>query len=100
MKYQPIQNYINGHFVNSSGSRKMEVISPVDGNLLSTVPMSNSQDLDAAVEAEKKLFLPGVVHPLRNVFRCSFVINTFWRSISKNWQNYVLKKMERFIQSQ
>ena len=56
MKYQPIQNYINGHFVNSSGSRKMEVISPVDGNLLSTVPMSNSQDLDAAVEAAKKAF--------------------------------------------
>jgi malonate-semialdehyde dehydrogenase (acetylating)/methylmalonate-semialdehyde dehydrogenase len=58
MKYAAIQNYINGQFVNSSTDRKMEVISPVDGNLLSTVPMSASKDLDAAVTAAKAAF-PG-----------------------------------------
>ena len=58
MKYQPIQNYINGQFVSCSGARKMEVISPVDGTLLSTVPMSTSEDLEAAVKAAKEAF-PG-----------------------------------------
>lgn len=58
MKYPAIQNYINGRFVNSVSDRKMEVISPVDGNLLSTVPMSTSLDLDHAVQSAKAAF-PG-----------------------------------------
>ncbi len=56
MKYNPIKNYINGQFVNASSSKTMEVISPVDGTLLSTVPMSSSADLDTAVAAAKKAF--------------------------------------------
>jgi malonate-semialdehyde dehydrogenase (acetylating)/methylmalonate-semialdehyde dehydrogenase len=58
MKYPPIQNYINGQFVNSGNSRTMDVVSPVDGTYLSTVPMSSSKDLDAAVQAAKAAF-PG-----------------------------------------
>ncbi len=56
MKYQSIQNYINGQFVASSSNKKLDVISPVDGTLLSTVPLSNSNDLDAAVVAAKAAF--------------------------------------------
>jgi malonate-semialdehyde dehydrogenase (acetylating)/methylmalonate-semialdehyde dehydrogenase len=56
MKYTAIQNYINGQFVTPGTDRKMEVISPLDGNLLSTVPMSTSKDLDEAVKAAKAAF--------------------------------------------
>ncbi|GAC1426295.1 MAG: CoA-acylating methylmalonate-semialdehyde dehydrogenase [Chitinophagaceae bacterium] len=56
MLYAPIQNYINGQFVPAGTSKTMEVISPVDGNLLSTVPMSSAKDLDTAVQAAKKAF--------------------------------------------
>jgi len=56
MKYPAIQNYINGQFVAASTTKTMEVISPVDGQLLSTVPMSAAKDLDAAVTAAKKAF--------------------------------------------
>ncbi|MEO6406736.1 MAG: aldehyde dehydrogenase family protein, partial [Ferruginibacter sp.] len=56
MKYQPIQNFINGKFVNASVDRKLDVISPLDGNKLSTVPMSSSSDLNDAVAAAKKAF--------------------------------------------
>jgi malonate-semialdehyde dehydrogenase (acetylating)/methylmalonate-semialdehyde dehydrogenase len=56
MKYQPVQNFINGGFVNASSEKAMDVISPLDGTLLSTVPMSVSTDLDAAVAAAKKAF--------------------------------------------
>jgi malonate-semialdehyde dehydrogenase (acetylating)/methylmalonate-semialdehyde dehydrogenase len=58
MKYPAIQNYINGQFVNSANSRTMDVVSPVDGVYLSTVPMSTLKDLDAAVQAAKAAF-PG-----------------------------------------
>ena len=56
MKYPAIQNYINGHFVNATSTRKLDVVSPIDGNLLSIVPMSNAKDLDDAVKAAKTAF--------------------------------------------
>jgi malonate-semialdehyde dehydrogenase (acetylating) / methylmalonate-semialdehyde dehydrogenase len=56
MKYSPVQNFIDGQFVTSSGDAKMEVISPLDGNLLSTVPLSGAKDLNDAVDAARKAF--------------------------------------------
>jgi len=56
MKYQPVQNFINGEFVHAASHKAMDVISPLDGTLLSTVPMSVTKDLDAAVVAAKKAF--------------------------------------------
>ena len=56
MKYQAIKNYVNGQFVEASTDRKMDVISPIDGNHLSTVPMSTYADLDSAVAAAKAAF--------------------------------------------
>jgi malonate-semialdehyde dehydrogenase (acetylating)/methylmalonate-semialdehyde dehydrogenase len=56
MKYPAIQNYINGKFVDASVARTMQVISPIDGTLLSTVPMSGAKDLDDAVKAAKAAF--------------------------------------------
>ncbi len=56
MKYPAIQNYINGTFTGASTDKKMEVISPVDGVLLSTVPMSTARDLDTAVKAARAAF--------------------------------------------
>ena len=56
MKYQAIKNYVNGQFVEASTDRKMDVISPIDGKHLSTVPMSTYADLDSAVAAAKEAF--------------------------------------------
>src|SRR5215467_2235288 len=56
MKYPPVQNYLNGIFVDASSGRELNVISPVDGNFLSTVRMSTAQDLDNAVRAAKRAF--------------------------------------------
>ncbi len=58
MKYAPVQNFINGKFVEASSDRSLDVISPLDGNLLSKVPMSAAKDLDAAVNAANAAF-PG-----------------------------------------
>lgn len=56
MKYAPVQNYVNGQFVDASSDQTLPVISPLDGTLLSKVPMSAPKDLDAAVRAAKIAF--------------------------------------------
>lgn len=56
MKYAPVQNFINGLFTDSSSGRTLQVISPLDGALLSTVPMSGAADLDKAVKAATSAF--------------------------------------------
>ncbi len=56
MKYAPLKNYINGQFVASVSSRTLLVISPLDGALLSEVPMSTNEDLSKAVEAARSAF--------------------------------------------
>jgi malonate-semialdehyde dehydrogenase (acetylating)/methylmalonate-semialdehyde dehydrogenase len=56
MKYPEIKNYVNGEFVSATTTRTMDVISPLDGTLLSTVPMSSSSDLDNAVKAAQAAF--------------------------------------------
>jgi malonate-semialdehyde dehydrogenase (acetylating) / methylmalonate-semialdehyde dehydrogenase len=56
MKYPAIQNYIGGKFVNASTTKTMNVVSPLDGNPLSTVPMSAAKDLDDAVKAAQAAF--------------------------------------------
>ncbi|MGL2965232.1 CoA-acylating methylmalonate-semialdehyde dehydrogenase [Flavobacterium sp. XGLA_31] len=56
MKYSAIQNYINGHFVPATTTQTLNVISPLDGSFLSTVPLSSAQDLDRAVKAAQAAF--------------------------------------------
>src|SRR4030095_9593011 len=56
MKYPRVKNYYNGEVVTSSSGAELEVTSPIDGNLLSTVPMSTTDELDAAVASAKSAF--------------------------------------------
>src|SRR6266487_4577345 len=56
MKYSAVKNFIKGEFVKSTSTRYLNVISPVDGNKLSEVPLSNYADLDVAVKVAKSLF--------------------------------------------
>lgn len=65
MKYPRIKNYYNGEFVDSSSSNDLNVTSPVDGNALSTVPMSTVAELDAAVESAKKAFHGWSMTPIK-----------------------------------
>ncbi|NNV54601.1 CoA-acylating methylmalonate-semialdehyde dehydrogenase [Limnovirga soli] len=56
MKYSPVNNYINGQFVHSQSTASLEVTSPLNGELLSTVPLSVAADMDAAVKAANAAF--------------------------------------------
>ena len=55
MPYPPVRNFIGGEFVDSVGERT-DVISPLDGSRLSTVPLSIARDVDSAVDAAQQVF--------------------------------------------
>ena len=87
MKYPAIQNFINGQFVNSTGSRTLEVISPLDGTLLATVPMSASKDLDNAVKAAKAAFPGWSKTPIKErvqvFFRYKYLLEKHLRELAE-----------------
>ncbi|MEP6846670.1 MAG: CoA-acylating methylmalonate-semialdehyde dehydrogenase, partial [Panacibacter sp.] len=56
MKYAPVQNYINGKFINAATAKTLDVISPLDGTYLSTAPLSSSEDLNNAVAVARAAF--------------------------------------------
>lgn len=65
MKYGKVRNYYGGNFVDSSAAEWLDVTSPLDGSLLSQVPMSTTTELDAAVESAKKAFATWSVMPIK-----------------------------------
>ena len=56
MKYAAVQNFINGQEKNSYSNKTLDIISPLDGSLLSIVPLSTAKDLDEAVQSARKTF--------------------------------------------
>src|SRR5207248_4949857 len=56
MKYERVKNFYNGEFVDSSSTEDLDVISPLDGNLLSRVPMSTGDELERAVRSATRAF--------------------------------------------
>ena len=54
-QFTETKNFINGKFV-SNGSSRLDVISPLDGSKISTVPMSSDSDVDDAVQAARAAF--------------------------------------------
>ena len=57
MKYAALANYIQGFYAPAS-PRSQDVTSPVNGELLTTVPLANESELQMAIESAKQAF-PG-----------------------------------------
>ena len=49
-----LSNYIRGRFVEHAGSEWMDVVEPATGAVFAKLPLSGSQDVDAAVEAARE----------------------------------------------
>ncbi len=56
MKYPEVKNFVAGKFVPSTTDKYLDVISPIDGKVLSKVPLSSKEDLNVAVAAAQKAF--------------------------------------------
>ena len=68
----PVQNFIDGLFVRN-GQSSMNVYSPADGKVISTVPLSTATDLDKAVQAAKAAF------PAWSGLTCKERVQVFFR---------------------
>lgn len=75
MQYPEVKNYIGGKFVNGV-KKMMEVISPLDGVLLSEVPLSTKSDLNDAVEAAQKAFESWSTTPIKERVQIFFRYKT------------------------
>src|SRR5436190_5230790 len=86
MKYHPVQNFINGKFVDAVTLRTLDVISPIDGNLLSKVPMSTAKDLNDAVRAAKSAFRGWSKTPIKErvqvFFRYKYLLEKHLKELS------------------
>lgn len=51
-----LKNFIDGKFVDSSGTNSQPIVSPATGELLANVPLSTAADVDAAVVAGTAAF--------------------------------------------
>lgn len=76
MKYPAVKNFIQGQFIDSHNSDRLNVISPVDGNQLSTVPMSQTSDLDDAVSSAKAAFKTWGKTPIKERVQVFFRFKT------------------------
>jgi malonate-semialdehyde dehydrogenase (acetylating)/methylmalonate-semialdehyde dehydrogenase len=87
MKYPALKNYINGQFVDASSARTLPVISPVDGQHLSDVPMSTAKDLDEAVKAAKAAFPAWSRMPIKErvqvFFRYKYLLEKNMKELSE-----------------
>jgi len=54
-KQSEVKNFINGKF-ERNGQTALNVESPIDGTIISTIPMSTYDDVDKAVQAAKEAF--------------------------------------------
>ena len=87
MKYSLVQNYINGQFVDAASSESIPVISPLDGMLLSAVPLSVKSDVDDAVTAAKKAFATWSKTPIKErvqvFFKYKFLLEKHLDELAK-----------------
>src|SRR5829696_5618956 len=78
MRYPPIQNFVGGQFVSAASSRTLNVVSPIDGQLLSTVPLSSADDLNHAVTNANTAFANWSRTPIKErvqvFFRYKFLL--------------------------
>jgi malonate-semialdehyde dehydrogenase (acetylating)/methylmalonate-semialdehyde dehydrogenase len=78
MKYQPVRNFINGKFLAPENAASLDVISPLDGKLLSTVPLSPAAELNKAVQSARTAFASWSKTPIKErvqvFFRYKFLL--------------------------
>lgn len=75
MKYPSLKNYIDGKFVDS-GDKSIDVISPLDGTIISTVPISGAEAIDNSVTAAQKAFPSWSAKPIKERAQIFFKYKT------------------------
>lgn len=79
-KQPEVQNFINGTFVKND-QKTMDVISPIDGSVISSLPLSTYDDVDKAVKAAQKAYISWSSKTLKERIQVFF---TYRRLLEKN----------------
>ena len=90
MKYSPLYNFISGELISDAVSL-IEVISPLDGTVLSTVPLSNYEAVNKAVKAAEKAFPVWSAMPVKERAQIFYKYKTL---LEKNIENLSLLVQE------
>ncbi|WP_288025937.1 aldehyde dehydrogenase family protein, partial [Arthrobacter sp.] len=53
---QTLQNFINGEFVPVTGTGSLDIVNPVNGEIVAKAPISSQADVDAAMDAAAAAF--------------------------------------------
>ena len=64
MKYAALNNYIDGKSINGE-EKRTDVVSPIDGSVISTVPISGMDAINLAVVAAQKAFPTWSAKPIK-----------------------------------
>ncbi|MBA2249914.1 MAG: CoA-acylating methylmalonate-semialdehyde dehydrogenase [Chitinophagaceae bacterium] len=83
MKYKAVRNFIGGKFTDNQMAGKLDVISPLDGNRLSQVPMSSVVELNEAVKSAMDAFPAWSKTPIKERVQVFFRYKTL---LEKNLQ--------------
>ena len=89
MKYPAVRNFINGQFIHVDNHDKLQVISPIDGTLISEVPMSISDDLDQAVNSAKAAFKTWGKTPIKERVQVFFRFKTLLENHKSELANLI-----------
>ena len=81
-RFPEVKNYIGGKFVGVV-KKSMDVLSPLDGSVISTVPLSGMDDLNSAVESAQKAFQTWSSMPIKERVQIFFRYKTL---LEKNLQ--------------
>ena len=64
LKYPDLKNYVGGQYA-TNGSSSIEIVSPLDGKVISRAPLSGVNEVDAAVSAAQKAFTAWSAIPIK-----------------------------------
>ncbi len=92
MKYPVIQNFINGKFTPADSSGSLEVTSPVDGTLLSRVPLSLPAELNKAVSAAQEAFISWSKTPIKERVQVFFKYKTLLERNAKELASLIVEE--------
>ncbi len=65
LKYSEVRHFIDGRFTTDNEERQLDVFSPRDGSLLSSVPLATPATLDRAVQAAQEAFVSWSATPIK-----------------------------------
>ena len=64
-KYDEVKNFVGGEF-QANGQDRLDIYSPLNGNVISKVPLSGMKEVDAAVQAAQQAFKNWSAIPIKD----------------------------------